>query len=165
MSKHAIPHPGCHNIPCCALPAGCTARDAARFWARVEPGTAPYHTPALGPCWLWTGAKHNLGYGLFRTGELRYAHRVAYMLAGGVILDGFDIDHLCRVRACVNPAHLVAVTHKENVLRGRTIAARNARKTHCPQGHEYTPENTYVERTRYGTGRKCKACQRERAAA
>jgi len=68
-----------------------------------------------------------------------------------------EIDHLCRVRCCVNPDHLEAVTHRENILRGNTFAAVNAAKTHCPKGHEYTPENTRIHT---GGRRQCIACSR-----
>jgi hypothetical protein len=80
---------------------------------------------------------------------------VAYELAIGPIPEGLTIDHLCRNRGCVNPAHLEAVTNRTNLLRGDGIAALNARKTHCKRGHEFTPENTYVWRE--GT-RACRAC-------
>lgn len=74
------------------------------------------------------------------------------------IPDDLTLDHLCRVRACVNPDHMEPVTIRENALRGETAAARNAAQTHCPQGHEYTGENTYV--TTAGS-RRCRTCTRE----
>lgn len=73
------------------------------------------------------------------------------------------IDHLCGVRRCVNPEHLEAVTHRENLLRGTGFAAVNAAKTHCPHGHEYTPENTYHNPNPNG-GRICRTCKRKRDA-
>lgn len=83
-------------------------------------------------------------------------HRVAYKEFVGPIADEVVLDHLCRNRACVNVAHLEPTTDRVNILRGDTIAARNAAKTHCPQGHPYDEVNTYVRRD--GKGRECKAC-------
>ncbi|NED52837.1 HNH endonuclease, partial [Micromonospora aurantiaca] len=67
-------------------------------------------------------------------------------------------DHLCRNRACVNVTHLEIVTNRINILRGETLQAANAAKTHCIRGHEFTPENTYVK----NGGRDCRTCARER---
>lgn len=110
-------------------------------------------------CWLWRSKINQAGYGMIWGGielgrELR-AHRVAYELHVGPIPDGLTIDHLCRVRHCVNPDHLQAVTRGTNVLRGASGPAANARKTHCKRGHEFTPENTYVTKAGY---RNCRAC-------
>ena len=104
-------------------------------------------------CWNWTGYVKPNGYGqFFFDGDLRYAHRVAHALFIGPIPDGLNIDHLCRNKRCVNPAHLEAVTQRENVLRGLI-----GRRTHCKNGHEYTPENTTI--TKAGS-RECKTCRR-----
>jgi len=109
-------------------------------------------------CWQWTGATNKGGYGSLRwEGRFPYAHRVVYELLVGPIPKGMQLDHLCRNRACVRPDHLEPVTCRENVLRGDGIAANNARKTHCPQGHEYTEENTYVNHGR----RFCRMCGRD----
>lgn len=115
-------------------------------------------------CWLWTGTKHNEGYGRvsFR-GTKAFAHRTSYERFVGPIPEGLTIDHLCRNKSCVNPAHLEAVTRKENAFRGNCIAAQNANKTHCKNGHEFSPENTRRVRHRYGIGRACIACTREKA--
>jgi hypothetical protein len=107
---------------------------------------------------LWLGALRGGGYGQFRLGaRMVQAHRVACTLAHGAIPDGMVVDHLCRVRHCVAPDHLEIVTPRENTLRGVTIPAAHAVKTHCPQGHPYDDVNTYVRPTGV---RACRACHR-----
>ena len=89
-------------------------------------------------CWFWTGLKTVTGYGDFWIeGGMRRAHRVSYQIAIGEIPAGLQIDHLCRVRHCVNPKHLEAVTQTQNTLRGYGFGAINKRKTACPKGHKY----------------------------
>ena len=110
-------------------------------------------------CWLWTKSFSPNGYGVMKIdGKNVKAHRLSYELFVGSIPDGLELDHLCRVRHCVNPAHLEAVTHRENVLRGNSPPSRNARKTHCLRGHEFTPENTMAIKG----GRACRACDLEK---
>ncbi len=110
-------------------------------------------------CWLWTGCIVK-GYGQMGNNKKRvYAHRFSYEYHKGPIPDGLTIDHLCRVRCCVNPDHLEAVTNRENILRGTGISAKNYRKTHCHKGHEFIQDNTYVSKS---GSRICTACQRER---
>ena len=106
-------------------------------------------------CWLWTAAIAR-GYGVFWfEGRQGPAHRYAYERWAGPIPDGLQLDHLCRVRNCVNPNHLEPVTCRENLLRGETFNATNAARTHCPQGHEYDEKNTYVWRSQ----RHCRPCR------
>jgi hypothetical protein len=123
-----------------------------RFWSKVD---------AQGPCWEWTGARSSSGYGQIWVKPAKVvAHRFAYEQLVGPIPVGLQLDHLCRNRACVNPDHLQPVTQQINILRGSSVAAANHVKTHCPQGHEYTPENTYIHPK--NNGRICRACARAR---
>jgi hypothetical protein len=110
-------------------------------------------------CWLWHGRTDRDGYGAFCANYRDYrAHRYSYMQLIGDIPEGLVIDHLCRVRNCVNPEHMEPVTGTENTMRGEGAGAQNSQKTHCKYGHEYTEENTY----RYNNGkwRNCKTCKR-----
>lgn len=107
-------------------------------------------------CWLWLGYVDRAGYGQVRDGRVaRSAHVVVYERIVGRH-DSEDLDHRCRVRCCVNPAHLEPVTHRENMRRGSGFAGINARKTHCLRGHAFTPENT---RSRDNGNRSCRACE------
>lgn len=83
------------------------------------------------------------------------AHKWAYESIVGPVPEGMELDHLCRNRACVNPAHLEAVSRRVNQLRGLSISAKNARKTHCVHGHPLTGENVYEWRG----SRYCRACR------
>lgn len=108
-------------------------------------------------CWLWIGSCGRGGYGKIVVHKKQVtAHRYAYEQYIGPIPIGLTLDHLCRVRSCVNPAHLEPVTMKDNILRGEGIAARNAKATHCKYGHAFTEDNIYYPISR--TGRQCKAC-------
>jgi len=110
-----------------------------------------------GECRFLPNKPRRDGYvSLTRGGGYFYAHRYVYEQEVGPIPDGLTLDHLCRNRACVNPDHLEPVTMRVNTLRGETITARNAAKTRCDKGHEFTPENTM----RKPDGRRCRVCQR-----
>ena len=123
-----------------------------RFWAKVDKVDGD-------GCWVWTGALRE-GYGeAWFNGKLVQAHRVAFELLIGPIPADREIDHLCRNRLCVNPAHLEVVTHQQNTLRGEGPTAQHARAIYCPKGHPYDLLNTYFR----STGRRgCRACGIER---
>lgn len=128
-----------------------------RFWSKVDRSAGP------DACWLWLGAKHPAGYGQAwdpSSHRRRGAHRMAYEGVIGPIPEGLELDHLCRVPACVNPGHLEPVTHAENMARGRhfDVGAVQRAVTHCPKGHPYSEANTY----RYRGTRECRACVRDR---
>lgn len=117
-----------------------------RFWSKVD---------QTGDCWLWLASKWPTGYGAFGyQGKSVKAHRMAWFLVKGFWPLG-DLDHQCRVRACVNPDHLREISHLEHV-RDNGWSSR----THCPAGHEYTEANTI----RYAShrGRKCRTCHQNR---
>lgn len=115
-------------------------------------------------CWLWTGAiGRATGYG--RTsdgnGKVRDAHRWIWEQLRGAVPEGLELDHLCRVRHCVNPDHLEPVTPRENTLRGVGASAINARKTRCPKGHLY--DMTVRRTSRAAPDRACSECRRAAA--
>ncbi|MFI7072082.1 HNH endonuclease signature motif containing protein [Micromonospora sediminicola] len=111
-------------------------------------------------CRLWRRGTSHDGYAqVSYRGVDSYAHRVAYELLRGPVPEGLQLDHLCRVRHCVNPDHLQPVTHRVNTLRGDGPTAINAAKSHCDNGHEFTAESTYRHRGR----RQCRICNREAA--
>lgn len=148
--------PSHHAKPSCAPPLD-------RFNARYRIGELPkewtVERPPSTPCWIWTGYIDRRGYGHFSvSGEDTVVHRFAYQTFVGPIPAGLEIDHLCRVRSCVNPDHLEPVTRRTNQRRGpATIATRNLRKTHCPAGHPYNSANTYLSRRGQ---RSCRVCHR-----
>lgn len=116
-----------------------------RFWSKVTEGADG--------CWLWNGAIKDNGYGAFAAGSGRavYAHRWAYEQMVAEIPEGLHLDHLCRVRACVNPWHLEPVTPLVNTRRG----FGGHTKTHCPRGHSYDEQNTHIYKGR----RFCRPCR------
>lgn len=112
-------------------------------------------------CWLWTGCINSEGYGQISWGgSMQYAHRVNFVRNGGEIPDGHELDHLCRLPCCVNPLHLEPVTHRENGLRGISMPAEQARRTHCIRGHPLSGDNLYSHKGK----RQCRICSRIRAA-
>jgi hypothetical protein len=123
------------------------------FWFYVDPGMADDE------CWVWRGATSGDGYGNFKGAS---AHRVAYECEIGPIPEDLELDHLCRVRNCVNPAHLEPVTRAENVRRG--YAAGSRLRTHCKHGHPFSPSNTYWNPQANGNMRRqCRTCNLARA--
>ncbi|GAA3267724.1 HNH endonuclease signature motif containing protein [Streptomyces lavendulae] len=127
---------------------------AARFWGKVQIGSPT-------DCWLWKPLGSVHGYGQFSSkGKTHLAHRFSYLLAKGPIEPGLTIDHLCRVRNCVNPTHLEAVTRAENLRRAQSWengAAFQREKTHCSHGHPYAGENLRICKD---GKRACRACNR-----
>jgi hypothetical protein len=129
----------------------------ARFWAKVnEQGPWPLVYGAPGQCWLWTAAVSSRGYGCIGFGpdtRTTSTHRLAYEALVGPIPEGLTIDHLCRVKRCVNPTHFEVVTAVEN--RQRITRAQ----THCVKLHPLFGDNLRIHGTR--KTRVCIACQRE----
>lgn len=114
----------------------------------------------IGKCWVWTACKTKQGYAVVSwKGQAVFAARVIYTILRGPIPKGFEPDHLCRNRACVNPDCLEVVTHKVNTLRGNTVGGVNSRKTHCPQGHPLTEGNIITDKGKYGPVRRCRICR------
>lgn len=95
-------------------------------------------------CWIWTSNKSSSGYGRVSSPSgMVLAHRLSYELSKGQIPAGLDLDHLCRVRHCINPDHLEPVTRQENLRRSPLVwGALMSAKTHCAQGHAFTERNT-----------------------
>lgn len=123
-----------------------------KFWSKVDKTKS---------CWNWKGCLRKDGYGhLSVETKAKLPHRISYQLLVGRIPKKLQIDHLCRNRSCVNPKHLELVTIGENVLRGKSFSAINAKKTHCKRGHEFTKENTIVGTKPRGYRRMCKTCNR-----
>lgn len=121
-----------------------------RFWAKVDNVSSP------DGCWLWLACQERGGYGRFschKSATPVVAHRYAYTTLVGPVPEGLQLDHLCRVRRCVNPAHLEPVTPRENQLRGETFAARKAGQALCVNGHDL---DKIDERGR----RRCSECAR-----
>lgn len=135
-------------------------KDLASFLSKISP------EPNSG-CWLWDAACKGGGYAsmyLSATKRIVSAHRVAYEHFVGPIPDNKQLDHLCRVRSCVNPAHLEPVDFLENVRRGECWSFHSS-KTHCKHGHEFTPENTVLFTSRGRSQRGCRVCRSARSLA
>lgn len=115
-----------------------------------------YQPVPFSGCWLWIGGLSSDGYGSFSVQRRHIkAHKFAYLERFGEVPAGLELDHLCRIRCCVNPDHLEPVTHRENVARGNSVSALNASKTHCPRGHSYSIATRGIMR------RVCLICERE----
>ena len=113
-------------------------------------------------CWLWLDWLDKDGYGRFHDGvKTRIVHRFAYEVLVGPIPDGLTLDHICRVRHCVNPAHLQPVTCAENLRRGLAPSTVNSQKGHCPKGHLLSGVNLMIQTdTRGYNRRRCRECRR-----
>mgnify|MGYP001610618926 CR=1 FL=1 len=120
--------------------------------ARIE--RIPFHT-----CWEWTGSITSYGYGMVEAKHRpkQHAHRAYWIYVNGSVPPGLDLDHLCRNRSCVNPAHLEPVTRKVNLARGMGLTGINARNSHWHRGHEFTPENIRIQNL---TERTCRECDK-----
>jgi|ERR1035437_5000488 hypothetical protein len=119
----------------------------------------PDHGVALmdTPCWIWPRSIGTGGYGQYldKFGKMQRPRRTVYEHIRGQIPEGMQLDHLCRVRACVSPFHLEIVTNRENCQRGI-----RSMQTKCLHGHLYTPETTRYRTSKFGTvTRGCKTCQ------
>lgn len=138
------------------MPNGVTALPMPeRFWSKVNKNGPMWNGTH---CWIWLSSGTPEGYGLFWLhGKYVGAHRFAYAATIGSIPEGLPLDHLCRNPPCVNPKHLEAVTHQENLRRGNR-GTHQRDKTHCPTGHEYNGVNTRVYKGR----RFCRACDTAR---
>ncbi|HET7406012.1 MAG TPA: HNH endonuclease signature motif containing protein [Mycobacteriales bacterium] len=131
---------------------------ATRLWKRVDRSDP-------GVCWRYQGlARTPNGYAQIRHGNrMVLAHRLAFELTFGPVPAGLQLDHLCRVRDCVNPAHLEPVTNGENRLRGYIAVGKQRKlrpedRTRCPSGHPYDEDNTVINSR---GARVCRVCRRE----
>lgn len=107
-------------------------------------------------CWVWTAATSSNGYGKFGIGpRVLLTHRVSFELLRGPIPLGMQLDHVCRVKTCVNPAHLEPVTTQENTRRYRETV------THCARGHAFSGENVFLRNCGRYLKRCCRICQRQ----
>lgn len=115
------------------------------------------------PCAIFAGKggiDPSTGYGRLTVGGVRWrAHRYAWTVERGPIPDGLVVHHVCGNKLCVNPSHMELVTPGEHILRPDSTAGRERAKTHCPHGHPYSRENTFV---RPNGGRFCRECGRIR---
>ena len=135
-----------------------------RFWEKVSKnGSIPKGRPGLGPCWEGNAGVTAQGYGGFHPSKTvtELAHRWSYREFYGSLDVALVVDHLCRNRLCVNPGHLEQVPNEENLRRGAGYGLQNGMRSHCRNGHEYTPANTY---TQPDGNIRCRACARIRDA-
>ena len=133
-----------------------TVHPEFHFWKRVDKnGPIPEHRPDLGNCWIWTGQKYQKGYGHFHyRRDGKQVHVGAHCFSVPDVPSGMQRDHLCLNKGCVRPSHIEVVTPSENM---RRAYANKPRVTHCPRGHEYTPENTFWK---LGKWKVCITCRR-----
>lgn len=124
---------------------------------------------AVDGCWLWTAGTDQHGYGTFflrrEAGRQVFAkaHRIAWESVNGPVPAGLELDHaVCERPSCVNPAHLEAVTHRVNSLRGRSPSAQAHRAGRCLAGHDMAGTNVYVKAD---GDRECRECRNERSRA
>lgn len=133
--------------------AAIEAAQDRRFWLKVEKGPS---------CWLWFGPVSGRGYGvMWWRKRNRAAHRIALLMGGTTIAAQLVVDHVCRNRLCVNPAHLRVVSNRANSIENsESVTAKNAQKTHCKHGHALRGENVrrHGPEMRY---RSCRTCLRE----
>lgn len=144
-----------------------------RPWRGISTRTRLLSQATIAPngCWIWTGRINRDGYGMtgYKGSRNFGAHRAVYEVIEGSIPEGYTLDHRCHTddlscqggvtcphRRCVNPAHLEPVVRLENVMRGRSPVAINARKETCKYGHELIPGL-------YGRRRACRTCAVRRA--
>ena len=131
-------------------------RSQLRSLVRILRGVRPQSNG----CWTWRQASRARGYGkVWLRRRLWSAHTAVWTCVFGPVPRGKELDHTCRNPACVNPLHMEPVTHAENTRRGVSPWGVNARKTHCPRGHAYTPENTYWFRNHRNPTRKYRWCR------
>jgi len=160
MTAAAVPKPQKAYQPKTARRRG---PPEVRFWRMVA------YPNGRNGCWVWTGSgQGGNGYGGFRVSQekVAYAHRFSYEMARGSVPLGLELDHLCRVRRCVNPDHLEPVTRLENIRRSPLVGLIQRTRTQCPKGHLYSDENTYFNpRKGRGVNRVCRACSRMASAA
>jgi hypothetical protein len=125
--------------------------------AKPKPFEDKYVPEPNSGCWIWIGADDGGRYGnAWVNGKLVKAHRASYEMHRGPIPAGMQIDHLCRVKCCVNPDHLEAVTDAENRQRAKSWNP-NRLKRECPEGHPYSGDNLHI---RPNGNRRCKHCSR-----